>query len=156
MVGGIGRSGRCNAGGIVSLAEFTTEHHKALEYELMRCGYQITDIGRSLSWGALRSFIERLGPDSAVAREVDPEVHEWSTRLKTNIILADIFDMLALINANIVAVGSHKATKKPKTYPRPKGYGGENGKHYGSKPVSVRQLRAMFASNRKRHKHGKQ
>lgn len=118
----------------------------------MRCGYQIKDIGRSLSWGALRSFIENLGPDSAVAREIDPEVYEWSTRLKTNTILADIFDMLALINANLVAVGSHKASKKPKTYPRPKNGGTDQ--HYGSKPVSVRQLRAMFASKRKRHKHG--
>ena len=43
---------RCHTGGIISLAEFANEHYKALECDLMRCGYELKDVGRSLSWGA--------------------------------------------------------------------------------------------------------
>ena len=38
----------------------------------------------------------------------------WATPLKTNSILADIADELAQINANLVALGSHKPAKKVK------------------------------------------
>lgn len=118
----------------------------------MRCGYDLKDIGRSLSWGALRSFIENIGPESATARSVDPDVYEWSTTTKTNVILADIYDMLAMINANLVASASKKHTKKPKFYPRPKA---DDSQHYGKDPVSVEELRNRFAESRKRHKHGR-
>lgn len=63
-------------------------------------------------------------------------------------ILADIYDMLALINANLVAVGSHSRTKKPQTYPRPRK---DKGNHYGSDPVSIEELRKLAAEKRKRH-----
>lgn len=118
----------------------------------MRCGYELKDIGRSLTWGALRSFIENIGPESATARSVDPEVYEWSTTTKTNMILADIYDMLALINSNIVAAVTRKHSKKPKFYPRPKDK--DNDQHFGSDPVSVAELREMYARKRKRHKNG--
>lgn len=149
MVGCFGRSIRGNAGGIISLVAFEYKHHKALEADLMRCGYELKDVGRTLSWGALQSFIENLGVDSAVARETDPELYEWSTRVKTNMILADICDKLSMINANLVAVGSHKATKTPKPYPRPNK---KPGTKYGADPVTVPELRQLFAG--KRHKHG--
>ena len=50
---------------------------------------------------------------------MEPKISIWGTQAKTNAILADIFDMLAMINANIVAVGSGKRAKKPKRYERP-------------------------------------
>ncbi len=119
----------------------------------MRCGYEVGDIGRSLSWGALSSFLMHLESDSALVRELEPELYEWSSRLKTNMILADIFDMLAMINANLVAVGSHSQTKKPALYPRPKQ--APEGEHYGSKPVTSDELRSMCADKRrKRRGHG--
>lgn len=39
--------------------------------------------------------------------------------VKTNAILADIYDILATINANLVAIGSRKRPKQPHRYPRP-------------------------------------
>ena len=142
---------RCHTGGIISLAEFAKEHHKALECDLLCKGYELRDVGRSLSWSALLSFISNLGPDSYVAREIEPDLHSWTTTFKTNQILADIYDMLAMINANLVAFGSKKPTKKPKQYPRLK----NNGDKYGKDPVAPVQLRKMFVDMRKRRRHGK-
>ena len=143
-----GKSGR-NPGGILSLAEFAADHHKALEFDLMRCGYELKDVGRSISWGALHSFINNVGLDSALGMELNPELHQWSSTLTTNKILADIYDMMAQINANLVAIGSRKPAKKPKTYPRPGGK--NNGDKYGSGAVPVPEMRKMFAMKRKKH-----
>lgn len=135
----------------MSLVEFAYEHHKALDSDLMhKTGHELNDVGRSLSWSALYSFIGTLGADSEVARDIAPDLHEWTTRLKTNMLLADIFDMLAMINANLVAVGSHKKTKQPKPYPRPSDK--SKGNTYGNTPVPVADLRKLFAGKRKRHK----
>lgn len=114
-------------------------------------GYELRDVGRSLSWSALLSFISNLGPESYLAREIEPELHNWTTTLKTNQILADIYDMLAMINANLVAFGSKKPTKKPKQYPRLKNKGDKIGKD----PVAPVQLRGMFVNMRqKRRRNG--
>lgn len=132
--------------------EFTEEHHKALEYDLMQCGFELEDVGRSFSWGALHSFIQNVGLNSATGREMNPELYQWASTLNTNKILADIFDVLSQINANLVAIGSHKAAKKPKPYPRP---GTNNtGDKYGSGAVPVEEMRKMFVAKRKRKNHG--
>ena len=60
-----------------------------------------------------------MGLDSATARKLHPDYAEWVTQEKTNAILADIFDMLSIINANLLAIGSGKRPKRPKPYPRP-------------------------------------
>ena len=62
---------------------------------------------------ALISFVNNLPIDSALGNATHPkdEFGEWHQTLKTNKILADIFDVLVAAN-----------TKKghiPKTYPRP-------------------------------------
>lgn len=63
---------------------------------------------------ALISFIKYLPPDSATYQDANPkdEYGEWVTTMKTNAILADLFDAF---------VAAHtKKGRKPKTYPRPK------------------------------------
>ena len=151
MERGIQRRAGCDTGGIISLAEFMEDHHKALEYDLMQCGFELKDVGRSLTWGALHSFVQNIGPESATAKDLNPELHQWASQLNTNKILADIYDMLAMINSNLVAVGSHKPSKKPKPYPRPKA---DSGNHYGEGAVTVIELRNMFAGKRKRKRNG--
>lgn len=115
---------------------------------LTTSGFELKDLGHSLSWGALSSFVQNLGPESALARELNPEMYSWNTRLKTNMILADIYDMLAMINANLIAVGSRKKSKRPKPYPRPNKK--DNGEHIGSNAVPVTELRKLFASKRRK------
>lgn len=110
-----------NGGGIISLARFVDEHREAVEYDLLtKTGYELGDVGSVLSWNALNSFIKNSDADSRLSMELEPDFAIWSTRSKTNAILADIFDLLAAINANIKALGSGKPAKKPEKYPRPK------------------------------------
>lgn len=140
----------CNAGGIVSLAKAINEHREAFEYDLLtNTGYQLSDIGAGLDWNAVRTFMRHLTADSAVGQELHPEYAEWATRTKTNAILADIFDMLATINANIVAIGSRKTTKQPKPYPRPNQKKPENVQHFGRDALPPDELHTWFEKKRK-------
>lgn len=112
---------RAFRGGKISLAKFVDEHREAVEYDLItKTGYELDDVGSVLSWGALNSFVKRLDPDSKTALELEPELAQWATVSKTNAILADIFDLLSVINANLASIGSGKKAKKPEKYPRPK------------------------------------
>lgn len=104
-------------GGILSLVQTINEYDRPLEYDLM------TRTGRTLSeyvdmgaagMVALLSFINYLPMDSQLRQAMDPqdEVGEWSTIKKTNIILADLFDVFVAANT--------KKGHKAKQYPRPK------------------------------------
>lgn len=108
------------------------------------------DVGRSLTWEALHSFISNLEIDSAIGREINPELYRWSSTLKTNAILADIYDVLAMINSNLVALGQHKRANTPKPYPRLDDR--NNGNHYGNSAVPVPELRKLFAEKRRKRK----
>jgi len=129
-------------GGIVSLAKFVVEHREALDADLLKTGYEAEDIGCALSWGALGAFIKHLPPDSAVVREAHPEESAWATTVKTNSILADIYDMLSAINTNLAAIGSGKPAKRIKPYPRP-GHKDEDTQHIGT-AVPVAELNKLF------------
>lgn len=92
--------------------------------------------------------MQNLGPDSALARSLNPEAYAWASTQKTNLILADIWDLLATINANIVAVGSGKPTKNPKRYPRPGAKKPDDEQHFGSKGLPPDELRQWFDKKR--------
>ena len=121
----------------MSLAQFVNENSEAIEYDLLtRTGYCLQDVGRSLSWTALNSFIKNTPPDSALMRNLRPDLYQWSTQAKTNAILADIYDVLSMINANLCAKGSGKRPKRPKPYPRPQS---NHNEHIGT-PMPVDEL----------------
>ena len=116
MVGRHARAG-CDRGGILSLVQIIDDHDRALEYDLMtRTGRTLTEYMHMGAAGkvALLSFINYLPMDSQLRQAMDPqdEVGEWSTVKKTNIILADIFDVFVSANT--------KKGHKAKQYPRPK------------------------------------
>lgn len=81
--------------------------------------------------------------------ELEPDLARWAGQLKTNAILADIYDMLSMINANLCAMGSGKKAKKPKPYPRPND---KDKKTIGKKALPPEELRAWFDKKRKEHK----
>lgn len=116
---------------------------------LIGTGYSIEDIGRTLSWSALGSFLHKLDLSSETARELDPDLAAWASTPKTNAILADIFDMLAMINANLCAMGSGKRASKPKSYPRP---GDKDKRKVGKNALPPDQLREWFAKKREARK----
>lgn len=77
----------------------------------------------------------------------------WAGTIKTNAILADIYDMLAMINSNLCALGSGKQAKKPPAYKRP---GDKNEKHIGKNALPPDELRKFFDRKRKEYKKRKQ
>ena len=105
---------------MIGLANFVEEHSEAVTYDLLtRTGYSPDQVGGELSWFALNSFIRNTPPDGALMRELRPDLAQWATLAKTNALLADIYDYLAAINANMCAKGTGKRPKRPKPYPRP-------------------------------------
>ncbi len=85
----------------------------------MKRGYTLNDIGGALTWDALDAFISKTEPGSALSYELDPERAQWGTIDGTNLILADIYDLLAAINYNVTTLLAHKKQKKPTPYKRP-------------------------------------
>lgn len=147
---------RVNNGKIASLAEFAQKHREALSFDLItRTSYQLEDVGGALSWGALDAFIKNLGQDSALARELGMSTG-WETTTKTNAILADIYDLLQLINRNLVASNSKKKiSDKIKPYPRP---GAEKDKRkIGTGAMPLNDLREWIKGKQRKGKqqHGK-
>ena len=113
-------------------------------------GHCLDDIGRSVSWRALGSFLKKLDASSETAHELDPDLTSWAGTVKTNAILADIYDMLAMINANLCALGSGKKAKKPEGYKRP----GDNRKERigGKNALPPDELRNWFQARRDKYK----
>lgn len=107
----------------------------------MQTGYSLDDVGGALSWSALGAFLQRVDPGSALAHELEPELSAWATPFKTNAILADIYDMLAQINANLVSGFSRRRSQKPKRYPRP---GDDDKRKLGKNAVSIEELDKWF------------
>jgi hypothetical protein len=132
---------------MICLAAFVREHREAVTYDLLtRTGYDLRDIGRGLSWSALDAFVRNTPPDGALMRELRPELAQWATLPKTNALLADIYDMLASINANLCAKGTGKKPKRPKPYPRP----GKNKatRHIGT-ALPIEELKRRIFGNKK-------
>jgi hypothetical protein len=151
LVGSDQRTGRrVVPGGIISLAKFTEEHRGAIAFDLLtKTNYSIDDVGGELSWFALSSFIRNLNTDSALARELGKSTG-WEDTLTTNRILADIYDLLQVINGNLVAIGGGKH-KKITPYPRPKGKDDEK-KHIGKGAIPFDELKEWFKEKRKNGK----
>ena len=108
---------RSRAGGIISLVRIIKEHDRALEYDLMtRTGRTLEEYMDMGAAGkvALISFIQNLPQDSALNRSQNPkdEFGEWYSTVKTNAILADLFDAFVAANS--------KKGRQAKPYPRPR------------------------------------
>lgn len=70
-------------------------------------------------------------------------VAEWTDTLKTNVILADIYDLLAAINANMIRMVTGKK-QKITPYPRPGKQNGKEVKHFGADALPPDELEAWF------------
>ena len=99
----------------------------------------------------MSAFLQYIPPDSALSHELYPELSKWATTAKTNAILADLYDKLAEINANLLAIGSGRPAKKPKPYPRPEQQKPENEQHFGKGALPPDELRAWFEEQRRKN-----
>lgn len=87
---------------------------------MTRAGATLDDVPAHVSWRALGSFIDHLGTDSALARELDPDAARWLGTEQVQTMLADLIDVVRQIQWQYVC--SHKKggkPQKPKPYPRP-------------------------------------
>ena len=126
---------------MISLVDFVSKHDKAITYDLLtKTKFSLDDVGGELSWFALSSFIENLDTDSALARELKKSTG-WEKTIQTNVILADIYDLLQAININICAIGGSKQHRKIKPYPRPFGKDNNATKKIGKDPLPFNQLK---------------
>lgn len=96
------------------------------------------DVGGVLSWNSLNSFIKNLGTDSALARDLGRSTG-WEDTIKTNAILADIYDLLQVIHGDICALGGVKR-RKIKPYPRP-GADKDKKQKIGNGALPIEELR---------------
>lgn len=99
------------------------EYPAALDYDCMsKTGRTLAEYADMGAEGliALSHLVRYLGPDSMVWREVNDgdELPPWTTVAQTNTILADIYDAIAMLNANYVSTHS-KRRPTPKPYRRP-------------------------------------
>lgn len=78
-----------------------------------------------------------------------PEVEDWGTTLRTNIILSDIYDLLAVINANLRGGFSRKRPRKTKPYKRPWAKK-DSDKKFGKGALPKNQLREWIKNYRKK------
>lgn len=108
--------------------------------------YNFDDIGGALPWRSLSSFIKNLDSGSALARDLGKSTG-WEDTIRTNAILADIYDLLQRINSNIVAIGGGKPTKNIKPYPRP-GKDEDNTRKIGKGGLPVDELREWIRRRR--------
>lgn len=87
-----------------------------------------------------------------IAKDIAPDIASWSGQIKTNAILADIYDLLAMINANICALGSGKKASRPKKYERP---GDKDKQQIGKNALPPDELVAFFKRKRQEHERRK-
>lgn len=119
-----------------------------MTYDLLtRTGYTIDDIGDRLTWSVLLSFINNLDNDSATGKALG-KFTGWEKTDQTNTILADMFDLLQVINNHITQLGGSKK-KKFTPYPRP-GQENKNTETIGGKDSALpyTELQEWFEEKR--------
>ena len=123
------------------------EHREAINHDLIKCGLSLENIGGVLNWDSLGDFISKTEPDSALARDIDPEASKWSMNVKTNEILADLYDLIAVFRYEVTAMLSGKKPKKPQLYTRP--HKDDKKKIGGKGALPVAELKAWINSKLK-------
>ena len=127
------------------------EHGAALDYDLLtKTRYQLSDVGGALSWGTLRHFVQYLPRDSALSREIVPltDAERWTNGDATASILADLFDLVAQLRAEMAVKGSGKKPKHMKPYPRP-GVTPKGTRHMGKDPIPVSEFEDWWESKKR-------
>lgn len=67
---------RCGAGGIAALVG-NDERKRALEADLMRCGWSLSMVGAGLSWWSVFAFADHRRPHDSLTSVTNPEQHMW-------------------------------------------------------------------------------
>jgi len=105
---------RRQPGGILGLTRLICEHGEALEYDLIRHGLRLRQLGTpEFDWRDLLVIVKHLGPESATVRDALPEKAGWGL---TEQLLAALVDAIQI--GNWQRQGKAHAPR-PKPIPRP-------------------------------------
>lgn len=107
-----------HAGGILSLLSLLERHQEAVEYDLIRMGLRLADLGSpALSWRDLKVIVNQaavLGlPESAISRAIGGTVAEWPLDAY---MFAAMIDELRAISWQL---SGDSSAEPPKPLPRP-------------------------------------
>lgn len=145
------RGGR---GGIAGLADLVHEFGGAIEYDLMtHTRYTLDDLGGALTWRALLNFVTHVGPQSALAKSMRPELAEMSGWLDGSMVAPLIAELIDCTNygrweyATSVTPKKKKKPKEPKPVPRPWAKSRARGeKRIGRDPIPISEFESWWRS----------
>lgn len=123
-------------GGIAGLVRLIDEHGPAVEYDLIKLGLRLRQLGSdALSWRDLLVIVQHSGRDSALQASMDPENARWGLSDHLLAVIAD-----AVIAGNwMQSKDGQKNRHRPKPIPRP---GVEpEAKKFGGKAESMHAIR---------------
>lgn len=128
-------------------------HQQALEYDLMvRTHFTLDDLGRSLSWRALFSFISGLDKTSLLWQQMHQDRQDealWESPAVLPQLVALLVDELRSMQYIYIASHSKHAVKQPEPIPRP-GIKQKKAdvKRFGSKPVTKQEFETFWSSRK--------
>lgn len=129
------------------------EHREAINCDLMKRGYTLDDVGGALTWDALGDFISKTEPGSALSYDLDPERADWATTDRTNTLLADIYDLLAVMNRMLATMVTQQRQPKPKPYRRP-GKDKNEKRHVGTASIPIADVKNEILKRLRGQKNG--
>jgi hypothetical protein len=108
---------RGDGGGIFGLIDLLAEHGEAVEYDLIRAGLRLDDLGTErLSWRELKVVVRNTpANESALRRAQSPEDSPWTA---TTLLLAEAVDALRTL-AWMKTKDGQKNRNRPQPIPRP-------------------------------------
>lgn len=86
---------------------------------MTRAGATLDDLGARIPWRAFAHFVAHLDAGSAFVREVAPEAAPWLGTERIQSMLADLIDLVGILDWHIVSANSKRKPRRPKPYPRP-------------------------------------
>ena len=131
------RRGR-DCGGIFGLCDLVDEFPEAVEYDVLRHGLRLRDLGSDrLTWRDLRILLTQQKPsESALWMEQNPD-HMWGL---PEFLLADVADTLHMLFWAKTKDGA-KNRNRPKPVERP----GRRPERMGKKPLPLDEMQVWLA-----------
>lgn len=137
---------------LISLLLIVARYSLALEYDLMtKTAYTLDDLGRSLTWRALFSFVCGLDKTSLLWQQMNGDKKEealWEKQALIPQLLALLIDEVRNMQYIYASSHSKKPIKQPEPIPRPHIKKNSDTKHYGSKPVTKQQFEKFWSTRK--------
>lgn len=130
------------AGGILSLLDLPREYWEALESDLLRSGFTLSDIPHKVTWRAIKARFEYASQGDALYQALHGDAAKWSDQEHLTAILVDLASLLVWFKTE----DGQKNKNRPKRIPRPGVEEAEQGVSIGSGGVPVEEFADAWAA----------